>query len=89
MLGAGGAIEEKEEREKEQGSRSQETGEGGRGLEQEKPPSPLKLLRRRQKVILNGQASKWNDVTALGQHWLNVSATLATKAETFCLWTSL
>ena len=78
-LGAGGAIEEKgargqeeeqgdrgqeEEREKEQGSRSQETGEGGRGLGQEKPPSPPKLLRRRQKVILNGQASKWNDVTA-------------------------
>ena len=45
----------------EQGSRSQGMEQGARRLEQE---APLKLLRRRQKVILNGQASEWHDVTA-------------------------
>ena len=38
--------------------------QGSRRQEQEVAPAPLKLIRRRQKVILNGQASDWHDVTA-------------------------
>ena len=48
----------------EQGEGGQESEEGARSQQKEKPPAPLQLLRRRQKVILNGQGSEWHDVTA-------------------------
>ena len=48
----------------EQGEGGQENEEGARSLQEEIPPAPLQLLRRRQKVLLNGQASVWHDVTA-------------------------
>jgi hypothetical protein len=42
----------------EQGVRGPRTEQGVRNLDQDKSPTTLKLLRRRQKVILNGQASE-------------------------------
>ena len=45
----------------EQEARSQDDEQGARSQEHSSLPM---LLRRRQKVILNGQSSKWHDVTA-------------------------
>ena len=59
-LGAAGEPLEPGARRQEHGGRSQEQGQ----QEQQEQELPLQLLRRRQKVILNGQSSEWHDVTA-------------------------
>ena len=56
-LGAGGDILEPGGRGIEQGARRQEPGKGAGSME-------LQCGRRRQRVILNGKASKWHMVTA-------------------------
>jgi hypothetical protein len=53
-LGAGGELTEP-------GARRQEKKQGDRIQEKEEAPSPV---RRRQRVILNGEASRWHEVTA-------------------------
>ena len=54
-LGAGGQVQESK-------ARVQEQGQGGRRQEQEQGGRRQNL--RRQRVLLNGKASKWHDVTA-------------------------
>jgi hypothetical protein len=75
-LGAAGEVIEPGAREQEQGAREQEQGgreqePGGReqeprGREQEQggTSQDLQNVRRRQRVILNGKASQWHEVTA-------------------------
>ena len=75
-LGAGGEIlkEGARSQEKEQGAGAKNTGEGtiiqlparARSTESGEVPRSKEpqLLRRRQRVILNGKASKWHPITA-------------------------
>ena len=61
MLGSGGEILEPEARvqqEQETRGRSQELEQGGRSQELEQGGRSQESVRRRQRVILNGQASK-------------------------------
>ena len=48
--------------EEQQGDRSQQKEQGA--ISQEQEEAPVKPVRRRQRVILNGKASEWQDVTA-------------------------
>ena len=63
-LGAGGDTVEPGARrqEEQQGDKSQEKEQGARSQEQEEAAG--KPARRRQRVILNGKASEWQEVTA-------------------------